>query len=78
MIPTYLQGKSAAQIVDSVKEKWKHRLEAYDDEDYIKELEMLLIVAVQDALCNADEEYTHIGAGKRASAFLNMVCPKEK
>ena len=77
-----LPPKSAAQIVDAVKKRWEHRLAAYDNEDYVKELEMLLILAVKDTLCILEGERGTLvdyveGVEGRAIAFLNTVSPKE-
>lgn len=85
MIPAYLQGKSAAQIVDEQRERFV--AEGYNDVNErvtrrVNQLEMLLLVAVKDALCNADEVKELIQEGEyqamgRAIAFLNLVLPKE-
>jgi len=80
MIPEHFQGKNAEQIANGVRKKWEHRLNAYDNEDYIKELEKLLVLAVKDALMNADgkvlcnNDYGLMGseAEVRAIAFLNV------
>ena len=85
MIPTYLQGKSAIEICNSMRYRvFKgHSVDTPKFDTYIQELEMLLVLAVKDALCNADEvkelivegEYRAMG---RAIAFLNMVLPYEE
>jgi|APFre7841882724_1041349.scaffolds.fasta_scaffold620224_1 hypothetical protein len=82
MISKHLQGKNAEQIANGVRKRWEHRLNAYDDEGYIKELEMLLLLAVKDALISTHEEKgTYVGyvqsVEMRATTFLNMVLPKE-
>lgn len=78
-IPEYLKGKSAAQIVDVMTLKFISG--THDNgEDYIKYLEMLLLLAVKDALMNCDEVKELIQNGEyqaqqRAIAFLNIVLP---
>lgn len=78
MIPTYLQGKSAAQIVGEQGHILREK--GMTEKDYILHLEMLLLIAVKDALCNCDEIKELIQDGEylaqqRAIAFLNMVLP---
>lgn len=87
MIPEYLKGKSAAQIVDEQRERFIS--EPYNDVDEraarrIKQLEGMLLKAVTHALMNADGvamcdgDYGLMGseAEGRAIAFLNLVLPK--
>ena len=85
MIPTYLQGKSAVQICNEMRYNIfrNHTIETIGMGNYLQQLEMLLLLAVKDALCNADEikeliqegEYCAMG---RAIAFLNTVLPYEE
>lgn len=84
MIPKYLQGKSAAQIMDEVHNRIVSLNSNTPMNDLLNKLEMIALIAVKDALCNADEEkyWVHMSqrgaeAEGRAIAFLNMVLPKE-
>jgi hypothetical protein len=84
MIPDYLKGKSAADIVNEVRNNFifkdRHTPETLSVEGYCDYLETHLLLAVKDALCNADEVKELIQEGQynamgRAIAFLNMVLP---
>lgn len=89
MIPQYLQGKSAIEICVEMKSKFAlKRASLTNDkvnEYYERFIEGLLLIAVKDALCNADGknlcdgDYGLMGseAECRAIAFLNTVLPKE-
>ena len=91
MIPDYLQGMSAAQIVDKIRGNYLH-IETGDyeglEKSYGRYLEGLLLLAVKNALCNADplsfdgfgSTYDSRGreAEGRAVAFLNIVLPVDK
>ena len=88
MIPEHLKGKSAAKIVDEERKRFdKQSIVTYLTADQrIRYLENLLLLAVKDALCNADgknlcgNDYGLMGseAEGRAIVFLNMVLPKEQ
>lgn len=85
MIPVYLQGKSVETIMANMRSsfifKSRHTSETFSVEGYCDYLEMLLIIAIKDALCNADYENEPMGsdgAAGRAIAFLNMVLPYEE
>lgn len=83
MIPHYVQGKSAARIVDEAKRNFAKNAHIDYYREYAQQLEMLLLVAVKDALCNCNGmQGTYVnyveGVEGRAIAFLNMVLPKEK
>jgi predicted metal-dependent RNase len=84
MIPKYLQGKSAVQIIKEQRERFI--AESYNNvdervRDRIMQLENMLLLAVKDALMNVDNgEIVVINghlqdAEQRAIAFLNMVLP---
>jgi len=81
MIPTYLQGKSAVQIMNEVKVKFiDKKYGVINIDDYVKFLQIVLLIAVKDALCNCDEVKELIQDGEyhaqqRAIAFLNLVLP---
>ncbi len=92
MIPEYLKGKSAAQIVDEQRDRFIS--EPYNDVDEraakrIRQLETFVLLSVTYALDMIDNEYeigqipfkdaeTRIAQAEgRAIAFLNMVLPKE-
>ena len=85
MIPQYLQGKSAAQMVDEIKKEYSGIEHLPYNSDYVRKLEGLLLLAVKDALCACDgvkmcgRDYGLMGseAEGRAIAFLNMVLPYE-
>ena len=80
MIPEYLKGKSAAQIVGEMGDRFRNSVGAVGVEQrYIQYLEGLLLLAVKDALMNADYEdsLSALEAEQRAIAFLNMVLPYE-
>jgi hypothetical protein len=84
MIPYYLIGKSAAQIIGEVRRNFAYDNDknvAVIDEKYIVYLEGLLLIAVKDALMNAEEVKELVQEGEyqaqqRAMGFLNMVLPK--
>jgi hypothetical protein len=84
MIPKHLKEKSALQICAKMKEKY-HLSHNATPRDYIVYIEGLLLLAVKDALCDADGvkmcdgDYGLMGseAEVRAIAFLNTVLPKE-
>lgn len=85
MIPKYLDGKSAVEIVDEIRDNFNN-IETGDlktlREDYIRNLEYWLVLAVKDALMNCEEVKELIQDGEyqaqqRAIAFLNTVLPKE-
>jgi hypothetical protein len=85
MIPKYPQGKNAEQIVESIKEQICGIDKFVYDRDYnryIIRLEMLLVLAVKDAMANLHEErgtylsYVQI-IKMRAITFLNRVISKE-
>jgi len=81
MIPIHLVGKSAVQIADEITLRFISGLHD-NGEDYIKYLEMLLLLAIEDALMNCEEvkeliEDGEYQAQQRAIAFLNIVLPKE-
>jgi hypothetical protein len=81
MIPTYLQGKSATQIMNKVKDRCFVRSKT--DIGYTRCLEQLLLIAVKDALCNAEDRFTEtvvrgVRAEARAIAFLNKVLPQKE
>lgn len=83
-IPNYLQGKSAAQIIVEVHKRFLNEVTDYVILDYAKYLEMLLLLAVKDALINADNElygssYEVMGreAEDRAVAFLNIILSRK-
>ena len=84
MIPDYLRGKSAAQIVDRMRHDiWTSQTGSGEEatENYVRHIEILLLLAVKDALMNADgknlcdNDYGLMGseAECRAIAFLNKV-----
>ena len=78
MIPTHLEGKNAEQIVNDMI----GRTCDMTDEEYYRHLEGFLVLAVKDALCNADEVKELIQDGEykapsRAIVFLNTILPKE-
>lgn len=87
MIPEHLQGKSAAQILDKIRENFERQktVTYLTDYNYAKLLEEFLLLAIKDALCNTDGktlcdgDYGLMGseAECRAIAFLNTVLPKE-
>jgi hypothetical protein len=79
MIPDYLKGKSAEQIIGEVGGRFVDNV-GFDEEEYIVYLEGLLLIAVKDALMNAEEVKELVQEGKyqaqqRAIVFLNMVLP---
>jgi hypothetical protein len=88
MIPDYLVGKSAAHIIGEQNIKFfaKTTSETRQEDiySYAIYLEGLLLIAVKDALCNADDRIQEtvlrgVEAEGRAIAFLCMVLPyKEK
>lgn len=92
MIPEYLKGKSATQIVDEQREQFiAQSYHCTDDriKDRINQLETFVLLSVTYALDMIDNEYeigqipfkdakTRIAQAEgRAIAFLNMVLPKE-
>lgn len=86
MIPAYLKGKSAAQIVDEMNERFWNNVQYCGGkvkDDYKPMLNGLLLLAVKDALMNADEvnelvEKGEYQARQRAIVFLNTVLPYEE
>ena len=83
MIPKHLDGIKGIDIIKAVKDRHIHRISSYDDESYIKELEVLLLLAIEDALLNAEEIKELIVEGEykamtRAITFLNGVLPEKK
>ena len=79
MIPDYLKGKTAAQIIGEVGAKFIEQ-KGFDEKDYILYLENMLLLAVKDALMNADATgKLHKDRAEQAEglaiAFLNMVLP---
>ena len=84
MIPIYLVGKSAVQIIDEINKRFFKSVGHVSMEaqaDYIRNLEYWLCLALGDALCNCDEVKELIQEGEylaqqRAIAFLNLVLPK--
>ena len=85
MIPTHLQGKSATEIVTEQRQRFISKSYHNVNERIIyriAELEILLMLAVKDALCNAEEIKELIQDGEykaqqRAIVFLNTILPKE-
>lgn len=85
MISKHLNGKCAEEIVNKMKSRFNSQRESYDDDEYIIELEKLLLLAVKDALYNADGknicdgDYSLMGseAECRAITFLNTILSKE-
>jgi len=83
MIPKHLEGMSAAEIVESVSGQLCAPDKFVYDRDYYKyitRLECLLLLAVKDALMNANEVNELIQQGEykaqqRAIVFLNIVLP---
>ena len=72
MIPAHLQGKSAVQIIDDVTLRFISG--SHDNgEDYIKYLEMLLLLAVEDALING-EGVDHVMFGIDAKTNEKYSC----
>lgn len=73
MIPTHLKGKSAIQISTEMAQRfWKHP--DVTEEEYMRWLEQIVVIAIKDALCAADTE-TEPHACGRGIAFLNHVRP---
>lgn len=98
MIPEHLQGKSATQICELMRAQFfvenkvlvHERMIGNDksvdiDKAYTRRIEGLLLLAVKDALCNADGkvlcdgDYGLMGSEAEclAIAFLNTVLPKK-
>lgn len=86
MIPEHLKGKNAIQICNEMRYRAfrNHTIETPVMENYLEQLEMLLLLAVKDALCNissGDHQFGQYGIGtkrgihaeQRAITFLNMV-----
>lgn len=91
MIPAYLKGKSAAQILDDAKRRIiTSSDEGTIDERYMAFADRMLVIAITHALCNADDALVescdphnkHMikaqEAEGRAIAFLNAILPKER
>jgi hypothetical protein len=91
MIPEYLKGMNAAEIMAAQRKKFFTECEnEYDNMDgihydYAKHLETMLLMAVGDALCNCDTQLRvnelvagiSDGPNDRGIVFLNMVLPYE-
>lgn len=86
MIPKYLLGMNAAEIMAAQRKKFFTESEEDNGDtihyDYAKHLERMLLLAVGDALVNAEETKELIEEGKyqaqqRAVIFLNKVLPQE-
>lgn len=85
MIPKHLKGKSAAEIVGMFKDNYISK--SYNNVEertlfYIRQLEIYLLLAIKDALMNAEsmsccETLTSRGldAEGRAIAYLNLLAP---
>lgn len=85
MIPKHVQGKSASQIMVEMKQAFPGTAE-----DWTQYLEILVMLAIKDALVNADEAvptalpfgsvwgYKGEMAEGLAMAYLNSVCPMKK
>ncbi len=71
MIPDYLKGKTAPQILGETMALHRHKA----DENYIEILEHHLLMAILHALCAADGTADEPHAEGRAIAFLNEVLP---
>lgn len=84
MIPEYLKGKSAIEICAEMNNKY-HMSHNASSRDYTHYIEGLLLLAVKDALMNADgvalcgNDYELMGseAECRAVVFLNLMLSKE-
>lgn len=84
MIPEHLQGKKAEQIIDEQRKRFEQQSNILylTVDQYVCYLESFLLIAVKDALCNADKVKELVQEGgyqaqQRAIAFLNMVLPYE-
>lgn len=85
MIPKHLQGKNAEQILSEVSMRIFSSSSNMPCGEYLKKLEEVAILAIKDALCNADDvmqvkelvEYVNDGPEQRAVIFLNTVLPGE-
>lgn len=83
MIPEYLKGKSAVQILEDMENRIYSSNSTSPFSDSNEKMRMLLIIAVKDALMNADATgKLHKDRAEQAEglaiAFLNEVLPYEE
>jgi hypothetical protein len=77
MRPKHLDNKTGEQIVEEAAKKFEFEVSAYDDTNYIKWLEKIVLLAVKDALLNANYAY-ETKSYDRAITFLNTILPCEE